>query len=78
MLFTKANNQLATISYVSSGNITTENEITIQGTGFSAQSCQNQIIIGGVDCPILSTSTTELTCKLSDNSGLYPNIPQLI
>ena len=44
--------------------------ILTKGTGFSAIECENEIYIGGALCPLISSSTTQLVCKLADNCTL--------
>ena len=45
-----------------------------KGTSFSANSCENQVFIGGVECSITTASSNRIVCKLDPNSGLSPNI----
>lgn len=45
------------------------------GSGFSSNQCENQVLIGGVVCPLTSSSSTSLTCQLStSNSQLQSNV----
>ncbi len=49
-------------------------DFNLKGFGFSATSCENQVYIDDVLCPLISSSTSQLECKLAYNSGLQPNI----
>lgn len=73
MLFTTAQNKLATVTDISVGNGTLDSLITIKGSGFGSIGCENQVLINDIICSIISSTTTELQCKLDDNSGLEPN-----
>ena len=78
MLFTTGQNQLPTITSVPTDAIAFNSDITFQGTGFRTTQCENKVLIGGVDCPITTSSATQIVCKLADNSSLIPNYPYKI
>jgi hypothetical protein len=65
---------LPLITKVSLQNVTFTDTITITGTGFSSNSCENQILIGSYLCPLTSSSTTQLSCVIGPNSGLDPSL----
>jgi len=68
MLFTKCfNYDLPRILNVTNGNGAYNNDIVVQGTGFSSATCENEIWIGGVLCPLSSSSTTRLVCQIPMN-----------
>ena len=65
--------QIAKIESVGPLNVSFDTVITINGTGFSDNQCENEVYIGGVNCPIISSSTNQLTCSLGAKSGLLAN-----
>jgi len=65
--------QTAKIESVSPFNVSFDTIITINGTGFSSNQCENEVYIGGVNCPINSSSTNQITCILGPKSGLIAN-----
>lgn len=74
MLFTKCDNNLPKILNVTNGNGAYNNDIVVEGTGFSANQCENEIWIGGLLCPLSSSSTTQLICQIPMNeTQLQPN-----
>lgn len=73
MKFTQCSNNMAKIIAISQQNITSKDNLTISGSGFGLNQCENQIIIGNVICPLIKSSASELVCKLDSNSGLIPN-----
>ncbi len=75
MLFTANQVDLPIINNVSCDNNALNSEIKITGSMFSlVTDCKNQVLIGGVNCPIINTTSNEIICKLNENSGLQPNI----
>jgi hypothetical protein len=66
--------QIAKIESVSPLNASFNTVITINGTGFSSNQCENEIYIGGINCPISTSSNNQLTCVLGSKSGLLANI----
>ena len=73
MVFTAGQNHLPILNFISAENLTLNSEITVVGNCFSSRMCDNLILIGGVICPLLTSSAEELVCQLSDDSGLMPN-----
>ena len=47
--------------------------LTITGENFSATQCENEVYIGGVLCPLDSSSVTSLVCTFGSGSELFPN-----
>ena len=74
MVFITGQSKLPVVNFVSAQNLTLNSEITVAGNRFSSRECDNQILIGGVICPLLSSSVNLLICQLSDDSRLMPNI----
>ena len=70
-VFTECN--VPTIDSIPSLNGTSGDVLTINGNGFSANSCENEIFIGTYKCPVTSSSTTEINCTIGYGSGLEPN-----
>ena len=73
MLFTNCAGTFPTVKTVSVRNATFDDAITITGTGFSNNACENQVLIGDHICVPDSSSTTQLVCHIGLNSGLYAN-----
>ncbi|CAF4171105.1 unnamed protein product [Rotaria magnacalcarata] len=45
--------------------------ITITGTNFGTNNCENQVFIGSIyQCPITSVSSTQIVCQIGSNSSL--------
>ncbi|CAF0710276.1 unnamed protein product [Brachionus calyciflorus] len=65
--------QVPKITNISPLNVNYNTLITIDGTGFSSNQCENEVYLGGKKCSIQSSSTSRITCKLGANSGLSPN-----
>lgn len=78
MLFTSCQNSMASISSISVTNSTYDADIVISGSGFSNNQCENKVMVGSVECALVSSSTTELTCRIGASSGLYPNYPYAV
>jgi len=74
MVFIASQSKLPVVNFVSAQNLTLSSEITVAGNRFSSRECDNQILIGGVVCPLLSSSGDQLICQLSDESRLMSNI----
>ena len=75
MKFTTCGGNLASITSLSAVNITYDTSLTISGTGFSNNQCDNEVFIGGRACVLTASSSTQLTCQLGKESGLYANFP---
>lgn len=75
MLFTNCQGNMAKVASVSVNESTYDADIVIAGSGFSATQCENRVMIGSVACAVTSSSSTQITCRIPANSGLYPNYP---
>ena len=42
--------------------------------GFSGTPCLNQILINEIECPLVSSSISELICKFSELFSFEPNV----
>ncbi|KAI7798962.1 putative fibrocystin-L [Triplophysa rosa] len=58
-----------TIKNITPNHATTNDIITIQGSGFSSISCANEVKVEGHLCRIISSTSTQINCKLSPDSG---------
>lgn len=65
--------QLPRISDVSPLNVNFDTVITVTGTGFSANDCENEVYIGGKKCEIEASSENSISCKIGSNSNLLSN-----
>ncbi|CAF0756351.1 unnamed protein product [Brachionus calyciflorus] len=65
--------QSAQITNISPLTVDYDTLLTIEGTGFSSTQCENKVLIGEVECNIVTSSETSITCKLGKNSRLTPN-----
>ena len=78
MIFTNCRNQLPIIFNITQlTDLQLDSDITITGRGFSSISCENEVLVGGVLCPVISSTNQSLVCNLGLNSGLLPNIDYL-
>lgn len=79
MLFTTCpGSKLPLVESISKENTTFDEAITIHGSGFSAVNCENEVLIGGVLCPLESSTSTQLVCTLGSGSGLEANVPHYV
>lgn len=61
-----------------SGSVTTvslnegssEDVITLTGSGFTTTSCQNEISVGSHTCAIQSATSSQVTCKVDANNNM--------
>ncbi len=67
-----------TITAVSPSSISHDTLVTITGTGFNTNQCENEVLIGGKPCTISSNTATQIECRIGTNSGLVPNLKYLI
>ena len=65
---------LPTLNDVSAKSAAFDDVITVTGTNFSTNECENQVHVGEFNCPLTSSSPTKLTCKLGLDSGLIPGV----
>lgn len=42
--------------------------------GFSGIACENQVLINGIECPLVSSSINNLICKFTNLSSFEPNV----
>ncbi|KAK9957826.1 hypothetical protein ABG768_012036 [Culter alburnus] len=54
---------------------TTHDFITISGSGFSNINCANEVKVGDRPCSIINSTSTEINCQLSPESGAPVGIP---
>uniref|UniRef100_A0A8B9H868 Polycystic kidney and hepatic disease 1 (autosomal recessive)-like 1 n=1 Tax=Astyanax mexicanus TaxID=7994 RepID=A0A8B9H868_ASTMX len=59
-----------TVSSITPDRATVHEPITLQGFGFSSIPCANEVTIGGASCRVTNSSSTEITCLLSPDSGV--------
>ncbi|CAF0814130.1 unnamed protein product, partial [Brachionus calyciflorus] len=64
---------IPTITSISPSVVTYATDITINGTGFSTNTSENVVTIGGISCQIKSVSETEIICNIGRNSSLQSN-----
>ncbi|XP_076865903.1 fibrocystin-L-like isoform X2 [Brachyhypopomus gauderio] len=57
------------VSSISPSQGTAHDTIIIHGSGFSNTSCANKVMIGNASCHVNSSTSTEMTCVLSPDSG---------
>nr|XP_055075131.1 fibrocystin-L-like [Misgurnus anguillicaudatus] len=58
-----------TVEKITPDHGTTHDIINILGSGFSNTSCANEVRVGGNPCQIISSTSTEINCRLSPDSG---------
>lgn len=51
-------------------DVTFDSKITINGTGFSSEKCENEVYIGDKLCSIISVTKTQIKCQIGKASGL--------
>nr|XP_055075128.1 fibrocystin-L-like [Misgurnus anguillicaudatus] len=64
-----------TVEKITPDHGTTHDIINILGSGFSNTSCANEVRVGGHLCQIISSTSTEINCRLSPDSGAPVGIP---
>ncbi|XP_073714826.1 fibrocystin-L [Misgurnus anguillicaudatus] len=64
-----------TVEKITPDHGTTHDIINILGSGFSNTSCANEVRVGGNPCQIISSTSTEINCRLSPDSGASVGIP---
>ncbi|KAA0710212.1 Fibrocystin-L Polycystic kidney and hepatic disease 1-like protein 1 [Triplophysa tibetana] len=69
LFFTFASCASPIVDDISPDHGTTHSIISIQGSGFSNISCANEVKVGGHLCRIISSTSTQINCKLSPDSG---------
>ncbi|XP_057211103.1 fibrocystin-L-like [Triplophysa rosa] len=58
-----------TVNNITPNHATTNDIITIQGSGFSSISCANEVKVGNHPCRVIKSIFNEINCKLSPDSG---------
>ncbi|XP_056597030.1 fibrocystin-L-like [Triplophysa dalaica] len=69
LYFTFASCASPIVDDISPEHGTTHSIISIQGSGFSSISCANEVKVGGHLCRIIRSTSTQINCKLSPDSG---------
>ncbi|XP_073714530.1 fibrocystin-L [Misgurnus anguillicaudatus] len=64
-----------TVEKITPDHGTTHDIINILGSGFSNTSCANEVRVGGHLCQTISSTSTEINCRLSPDSGAPVGIP---
>ncbi|XP_073714829.1 fibrocystin-L [Misgurnus anguillicaudatus] len=64
-----------TVEKITPDHGTTHDIINILGSGFSNTSCANEVKVGGHSCQTISSTSTEINCRLSPDSGTPVGIP---
>ncbi|XP_073714529.1 fibrocystin-L [Misgurnus anguillicaudatus] len=64
-----------TVEKITPDHGTTHDIINILGSGFSNTACANEVKVGGHPCQIISSTSTEINCRLSPDSGAPVGIP---
>ncbi|KAK2887447.1 hypothetical protein Q8A67_015675 [Cirrhinus molitorella] len=54
---------------------TTHDIIRISGSGFSSINCANEVKVGSRPCNVINSTSTEINCQLSPDSGAPVGIP---
>ncbi|RXN34425.1 fibrocystin-L isoform X1 [Labeo rohita] len=54
---------------------TTHDIIRISGSGFSSINCANEVKVGDCPCNVINSTSTEINCQLSPDSGAPVGIP---
>lgn len=50
-------------------------KLTVTGTGFDANTCENNVVLAaGIDCRVLTCSSTEITCVLGAYNASVPAV----
>nr|XP_055075552.1 fibrocystin-L-like [Misgurnus anguillicaudatus] len=64
-----------TVEKITPDHGTTHDIINILGSGFSNTACANEVRVGDHICQIISSTSTEINCRLSPDSGAPVGIP---
>nr|XP_055075555.1 fibrocystin-L-like [Misgurnus anguillicaudatus] len=64
-----------TVEKITPDHGTTHDIINILGSGFSNTACANEVKVGGHPCQTISSTSTEINCRLSPDSGAPVGIP---
>ncbi|XP_035685638.1 fibrocystin-L-like [Branchiostoma floridae] len=63
--FVFRNCMTATVTSLSPTHGTAGETITIQGTGFSTNACENEVLIGAYSCDVTSSTSNSITCQVN-------------
>ncbi|XP_072530724.1 PKHD1 like 1, tandem duplicate 1 [Salminus brasiliensis] len=64
-----------TVNSISPTQGTVHNPIILQGSGFSSIACANEVTVGNTSCHVTRSTSTEITCLLSPDSGVPVALP---
>ncbi|XP_051729222.1 fibrocystin-L-like [Ctenopharyngodon idella] len=64
-----------TVYHITPDHGTTHDIINISGSGFSNINCANEVKVGDCPCNIINSTSTEINCQLSPDSGAPVGIP---
>ncbi|XP_016299954.1 fibrocystin-L-like [Sinocyclocheilus anshuiensis] len=64
-----------TVYHIKPDHGTTHDIIKINGSGFSSINCANEVKVGDHPCNVISSTSTEINCQLSPDSGAPVGIP---
>nr|XP_055075127.1 fibrocystin-L-like [Misgurnus anguillicaudatus] len=64
-----------TVEKITPDHGTTHDIINILGSGFSNTACANEVRVGGNPCQVISSTSTEINCRLSPDSAAPVGIP---
>ncbi|XP_078699976.1 fibrocystin-L-like [Branchiostoma floridae x Branchiostoma belcheri] len=60
----------ATVTSLSPTHGTAGETITILGTGFSTNACENEVLIGGYPCDVTSVTSNSITCQVTPGNDM--------
>lgn len=58
--------------------ITKDTDVVVNGNGFSPLPCQNHVQLGGHECLVISSSNTQITCRISTVKSPPVNTPMRV
>ncbi|CAM4636768.1 unnamed protein product [Leuciscus chuanchicus] len=64
-----------TVYHITPDHGTTHDIININGSGFSNITCANEVKVGDRPCSVINSTSTEINCQLSPDSGAPVGIP---
>uniref|UniRef100_A0AAR2IPV4 Polycystic kidney and hepatic disease 1 (autosomal recessive)-like 1 n=1 Tax=Pygocentrus nattereri TaxID=42514 RepID=A0AAR2IPV4_PYGNA len=64
-----------TVDSISPLQGTVHDPIVLRGSGFSNISCANEVTVGNASCRVTNSTSTEITCLLSSDSGAPVLVP---